>query len=887
MDDAYSDELLAQLRRTSWFRAFANINNFHSRSSSMGGTSLDRSETLPSKQLLDEYGRTAPHLFSEYPEYAPEVQAILETELSSVEKISKIVAEFLRTDGFPSPHVEEASEKKSTENTSPLEEDSENNSTKNTSLSEEDSESASETLENAETEFPSVQDISEKGAAETEAERTDETHIFETHIAEQEPTLDQDISETEVEAECLDESPDLNEEVSQDDANKEVLAREQALSPVEEISEKEAEAELAKEWLDMKDGRRDNDIDGETHVVDQGTPLDQRSNLEQKSTSDRGLTEEEELVLGSDSSAEQELTTNEEPSLQEESTPEPQSILQHGSAPESELIAEQEPHQELELTTEENSTSTSKSNAEPDLVPQDGSAVSLESIAELSIEPIFAILEQESTAEPPVEPEPTEESSMEPQPTEESSIEPEMIEESSVGPELIEESSMEPDSIEEPSTEPESIEEPSMEPEPMTEEPDSIAELVIETESTNVELELNTELEPCPEQDSELDKKPAASILVSNRHSVLDQEIAPLSDSEDSVPDEQKLTLDDVFEMEAEAERMEGPQTCSYSNIDFRPRANTHTNTERSSKRKFRATDTTGPKAHHRHSPAPSPAPSNHPQGMGLASQFRRRNHLLDTKKARRERPSGVAVKCIRTLAIQRIHDILRKRAFSRTLGRILPLHRHQHAVENPIQSVLTGILLLVPANAPDAVQNPVAGIVASIAGLIRRVAADDTFADPLERIHDPALAHAVERIPDHGPAGADPFDNLAHLADGVFRFAVQDAVEDTGHDAREASHGAGDHDAERCACTCSAAVVHARKVVVGKRKGRAMRRIPERNESSRRGWDCQVVLGTQSGRTTPSQRMQASRRIHTRPRTTTTEARINQDTRKQKNKIK
>ncbi|KAJ4354033.1 uncharacterized protein N0V89_005766 [Didymosphaeria variabile] len=106
MDDAYSDELLAQLRRRSTFGAFVSRSEFQSRSSSSGGDSLDRSETLPSKQLRDEVGNTAPHLFSEYPEYAPSVQAILETEMPAVQKISKIAAEILRTDGSPDPTVQ-------------------------------------------------------------------------------------------------------------------------------------------------------------------------------------------------------------------------------------------------------------------------------------------------------------------------------------------------------------------------------------------------------------------------------------------------------------------------------------------------------------------------------------------------------------------------------------------------------------------------------------------------------------------------------------------------------------------------------------------------------------------------------------------------------------
>ncbi|KAL1608410.1 hypothetical protein SLS60_003352 [Paraconiothyrium brasiliense] len=106
MDDAYSDELLAQLRRRSTFGAFISRHDFQLRSSSSGGDSLDRSETLPSKQLRDEVGNSAPHFFSEFPEYAPSVQAILETEMPAVQKISKIAAEILRTDGSPVPTMD-------------------------------------------------------------------------------------------------------------------------------------------------------------------------------------------------------------------------------------------------------------------------------------------------------------------------------------------------------------------------------------------------------------------------------------------------------------------------------------------------------------------------------------------------------------------------------------------------------------------------------------------------------------------------------------------------------------------------------------------------------------------------------------------------------------
>ncbi|OAG05634.1 uncharacterized protein CC84DRAFT_1205391 [Paraphaeosphaeria sporulosa] len=777
MEDAYSDELLAQLRRRSGFGAFANVNDFHSMSSSMGGTSLDRSETLPSKQLRDEVGRTAPHLFSEYPEYAPEVQAILETELPSVEKISKIAAEILRTDGFPFPNIK-VLEKDSSRDASP---------------SEEDPESASETLETTEIELPLVQKISEEEEAETEAERTDETSdndiVEETHIPEEDSTLDLDTSETEVEAECLDESLDFNDEVSQHDTNEEVHAREHGLSPVEEISEKEAEAELAEESSDIKDEGRDNDIDEEMYAVDQVTPLHQHSTPEQEPTLDPELAEEENPIPGSESFVE--VTTK------EDLIPEPEAVLQHEPIPESNLIAEQEPHQELELIPEQDSTLASESTAEPELVLQKKLAMGSESPAEPSITPESTTVEPEATSAPAVQSE--------------------------------------------------STEEPALEPESTTIEIRPTAGPAIGPESTTGEPEAIAEPEFFAEQDPELAQKPA-SISPSDQDSILDQGLAPASASEDSFPDEEKLILDEAFETEAEVERMEG-YFDSTVEVPESPLANRVRTPDRRPAPIRTSTSDRKPT----HMRTPSSARSVKSERTPNSTRSRPtpdRRRTIDTPPRPPITPKAWVSRA--SFAGETISSMLKKRdsnaslrspssasrALARTLRRILPLHHHQHAVENPFQGVLKGILHLVSADTADAANalpNPIADIIASIAGFIHRVSTD-AFADPFERVDDVACAHAVERIDDHGHARADPLDHVADLADGILGEPVQDDVEDTGDDACEAGYGAGCDDAQHCACTCSAAVVDTCKVILGECKGGELKDHRARARRLRRG---------------------------------------------------
>lgn len=199
---------------------------------------------------------------------------------------------------------------------------------------------------------------------------------------------------------------------------------------------------------------------------------------------------------------------------------------------------------------------------------------------------------------------------------------------------------------------------------------------------------------------------------------------------------------------------------------------------------------------------------------MGLASELRWGNHLLDAQKEGLKRISEIAFECIDTLAFQCVYHIVRKRAFKSTLGRIVSIDHYQHAFEDPIQGVLKSVLHHVPTNAANTsnpIQDTITNVFKSIVGFFRRLPTH-TFANAIERVDDHAPAHAVERVNGHAPA--HPLNNVADLADGILRFALQVHVEDPGHDACEAHYSEGHDNAHRRGC--EAAVVHAGKVILG-----------------------------------------------------------------------